>query len=164
MEEEIWLDIPEYVGLYQASTHGRIKSLNYKKSNKEQILILYIGTHGYLQVVLCNKGKEKNWKVHKLIAMTFLNHIPDGTHNIEVDHIDENKLNNYSNNLRLVKSRFNSSRSKKGISKYTGVTWCKRSGKWLASIRINGKKKHLGYFNNEDDAGKAYEDVLQTIL
>jgi hypothetical protein len=163
MDKEEWIDIPKYVGIYKASSYGRIKSLNYKRSGKEGILTLYKGTHGYLQVVLCNKGKEKTLKVHKLIAMTFLNHVPDGTHNIEVDHIDDNKLNNYSSNLRLVKPRVNSSKSKKGTSKYTGVTWHKKIGKWMSSIRIDGKKKFLGYFDNEEEAGKSYDYILKTL-
>ena len=36
---EIWKDIKDYEGYYQVSNLGRVKSLNYLRTNKEQILI-----------------------------------------------------------------------------------------------------------------------------
>ena len=38
---EVWKDIKDYEGLYQISNLGRVKSLKYRKSNKERILILF---------------------------------------------------------------------------------------------------------------------------
>lgn len=43
-----------------------------------------------------------------------------------------------------------------GTSRYKGVGWYKSLNKWRARIKVNGKHKHLGYFESEDDAGKEY--------
>lgn len=43
----------------------------------------------------------------------------------------------------------------KKTSRYTGVSLDRASGKWIASIRLNGKRKHVGEFHLEDDAAAA---------
>lgn len=48
-------------------------------------------------------------------------------------------------------------------SNYRGVTWNKNSKKWVASIKINSKNKHLGYFNTEEEASLYYESALLAI-
>lgn len=45
-------------------------------------------------------------------------------------------------------------------SKYKGVTWAKNSNKWQVGINVNGKRKHLGYFVDEDEAGQAYNNAV----
>ena len=47
-----------------------------------------------------------------------------------------------------------------------GYYWERNKKKWKAQLRSNGKKIHIGYFENETDAKKAYlrEKVLQTII
>lgn len=108
--EEIWKDIPEYEGLYQASTLGRIKSLdrkviqwnrftNVEVTYKGKILKGKITNRGYVRVSLTKNGKTKNFNVHRLIAMTFLE---DYDSKLTVDHIDCNKKNNKVDNLRMV--------------------------------------------------------------
>ena len=51
-------------------------------------------------------------------------------------------------------------RSVKKTSKYTGVSWSKQSKKWHARININGKDKHLGYFDIELSAALSYQREL----
>jgi len=41
-------------------------------------------------------------------------------------------------------------------SKFIGIHWCKRDKRYIASIRIDGKKVKLGYFKDEDSAVEAY--------
>lgn len=75
-----------------------------------------------------------------------------------IDHINGNKLDNRKSNLRIVTVRqnnMNSSSGQKSISKYIGVSFNKSKNKWFASIRVDGKSKHLRYFTNEIDAAKA---------
>ena len=43
-------------------------------------------------------------------------------------------------------------------SKFVGVTWSKEKKKWVAKIRIDGKHKHLGYFDNEKEAACKYDE------
>lgn len=49
----------------------------------------------------------------------------------------------------------------KHSSKYKGVGWQKGKNKWRARIVINGKFKHIGYFNDEIEAAKAYDSVAK---
>ena len=47
---------------------------------------------------------------------------------------------------------------KEATSKYKGVHWSKASSKWIASTRVNGKKKYIGSFNTEIEAYMAYTE------
>lgn len=110
--EEIWKDIPNYEGLYQVSNLGRIKSLKRYKQNhsklqlvEEKILKQYVNKrNGYCYVMLCNNVKEKTCRVHKLVAITFLNN--NNNYNT-IDHIDGNKQNNCVTNLEWVTQKEN---------------------------------------------------------
>jgi len=170
--KEIWKDVKGYEGHYQVSNLGRVKSLNRfakAKSNgtrfiKERILSPAKDGGGYYKVSLHKNTNRKTLKIHKLVAMAFLGHKPCG-YNEVVDHIDNNKLNNRLDNLQLTTQRHNLSKDKKGgTSKYTGVYWYKARKKWRSSIRYNGKKESLGYFNDEIEASKAYQDRLKSII
>ena len=55
-------------------------------------------SHGYLRICLTNEGKEKMFKIHRLLGKAFIDG-EDETH-ITIDHIDRNKLNNDLSNLR----------------------------------------------------------------
>ena len=43
-------------------------------------------------------------------------------------------------------------------SKYVGVSWFKQTKKWMASIMIDGKKKNLGYYHDEKEAARVYDE------
>ena len=164
---EIWKDVEDYEGMYQVSNLGRVKSLARKSSAghnlQEKIRKTPINTHGYSSVVLCKDGSKKTEAVHQLVAVAFLNHEPCGF-NLVVNHIDFNKTNNNVNNLEIVTTRENTNRKHvKSSSKYTGVSWYKPSSKWKATIGINGKQEHLGYFKCEIAASRAYQTALNEI-
>lgn len=171
MKQEVWKNVPNYEGLYQVSSLGRVKSLEKTliRSNgrpnyyPEKILKAGKDHRGYLMVVLTKNKKPKTIRVHKLVAICFLNHIPNG-YKITVDHINEVKTDNRVENLQLVSNRENCSRSKKNkSSKYTGVCYVKNKNKWMSRIRIKDKSVFLGYFTKEEDAAKAYQDKLKEI-
>ena len=157
---EEFRDVKGFEGLYQVSNLGRVKSLVRKKVPNERILRGGQCSSGYLTLNLRKDGKDKRRTVHQLVAMAFLSHVPCGN-SVEVDHIDEDKLNNRLDNLQLLSSVEH--RGKGSSSKYTGVTWYKTSNKWLSNIRINGKMKHLGYFTDEIEASKAYQKALNAL-
>ena len=155
---EVWEDIKDYEGLYKVSDLGRVKGLK-----RNSILKSNIDYYGYVRVKLCKNGKTQTKKVHKLVAVSFLNHLESGQKEV-VDHIDNNKLNNSLENLQLTTARHNTSKDRtNGSSKYTGVSWCKRLSKWKVGITTNGKSKHLGYFSNEKKAGLIYQKELLKI-
>ena len=168
-QEEEFRDIPGYEG-YQVSNLGRVKSLPREikfgdrfRLSKEIILKPYINIYGYYTVRLNKYNKGKTFTVHQLVAIAFLNHIPDGF-KVVVDHINNNKLDNRLENLQLITSRLNSSKDKKDVtSKHTGVHWSKRRNKWKASIIYNKKSIHLGTFNSEEEASNYYQNALKSI-
>ena len=93
---EIWRDIEGYEGLYQISNKGNVKSLKY---GKERILRPGIDGYGYMFVCLCNDNVMKYFKLHRLVAQAF---IPNPRNLQEVNHKDENKLNNCVENLEWM--------------------------------------------------------------
>lgn len=117
MEKEIWKDIPEYEGLYQASNLGRIKSLERyvntyngkakcKKLINGKILKANYTKNGYLKVSLSKNGKLKTFLVHLLVIRTFA-----GNNLLYTDHIDCNKSNNNLSNLEYVTPKENTIRA-----------------------------------------------------
>ncbi len=166
---EIWKDIPGYKGRYQVSSIGRVKSLkrlmNLHNSNKKRVVhekILKPSSIGYLRVVFSTNGVYETYQVHQLVAMAFLGHKLSGMSAV-IDHIDNNPLNNNVENLQIVSHRKNTSKDKKGTSKYTGVSWSKRENKWESCIYYNGSKRFLGYFEDEIIAAKKYNNELSKI-
>lgn len=116
---------------------------------------------GYLRLNLTKNGKGKNFKVHQLVAIAFLDHTPCGL-NLLVNHKDFNRQNNNLENLEIVTPRVNGNQKHlPSSSKYTGVSWVESRSKWLAQILINGKHKNLGRFMSEYDAHLAYEKALK---
>jgi len=157
---EIWKDIPKYEGYYQVSNLGRVKSF---KKNKITILKNRDNKRGYYQVDLYLNGTKKSRNVHQLVAITFLNHKPHG-HNVVVNHINNDKLDNSLSNLELISQRENANlKHIPSSSKYVGVSWDKKNKKWISRIRVNKSNKYLGGFDTEIEASNAYQAFLQQI-
>ncbi len=80
------------------------------------------------------------------------------TGEFEVDHKDENGLNNQRDNLRAANRSQNTAHGKKRkgtSSKYKGVSFHKHTGKWRARVGT----KYLGVFDSEIAAARAYNKV-----
>jgi hypothetical protein len=170
MNEEIWKDIYGYEGLYQVSDLGRIKSLTRRVCNsrrcyqkKEQDLRQSLNSNGYLHVTLSKEGKHKNFKIHQLIVICFLNHKPDGTNKIVTDHINNNKLDNRLCNIQLITNRLNTSKDIIGkSSNFTGVSLFK-NGKFVSYIKYRGVLIYLGMFDTEIEASEYYQNAVKSI-
>lgn len=169
LENEIWKDIPNYEGHYKVSNKGRVKSLKRLVRHsgwgfitfKSKILKQSL-KKGYPSIILHLDGNSLTRQTHQLVAMAFLNHKPCGL-KIVVDHINNISTDNRVENLQLISVRKNSSKDRIGVSKYTGVIWVKKLKKWGASIHFNGKRIHLGNFNNEIKASECYQEALKRI-
>lgn len=112
--QEIWKDIKNYEGLYQVSNLGNVRSLNRIRKNgkKENQFYLHKGktlkpavqSVGYKFVVLCKNGKSKGYRVHRLVAETFIEN--PNNYNC-INHKDENRLNNCVDNLEWCTIAYN---------------------------------------------------------
>lgn len=114
MQPEIWKDIPGYEGRYQASTEGRIRSVDHyvrvvpasgteaKRMVKGRVLRPGSNRSGHLSVVLRHGANSS--QVHQLVALTFLGNCPEG---MEVCHNDGDPTNNSVENLRYDTRRNN---------------------------------------------------------
>jgi hypothetical protein len=77
----------------------------------------------------------------------------------QIDHKNRIRDDNYWLNIREAtqsQNNYNKGISPTNSSGFKGVYWYKTYQKWRANIRINGKKKHLGYFDSPELAHKAY--------
>jgi hypothetical protein len=111
-----------------------------------------LSSHGYAQRNICVSGKWTTVSMHRDVM---------GTDKSLIDHIDGNPLNNTKENLRIANYQLNArnAKSKSGtVSKFKGVTYVKESNKWRVRICINGRNKQIGYFRDEIEAAKAYDD------
>jgi hypothetical protein len=93
----------------------------------------------------------KNIYMHRLILK------PDKIK--QVDHVNHNKLDNQKINIRICTQSENNMNRKPYKSKYSiykGICFKKSSNRWFANIRINSRLKHIGYFDTELEAAKAY--------
>lgn len=92
--------------------------------------------------------------------------IMDFPEEMQVDHIDGDKLNNQKSNLRVCtngQNQMNGGAYRNSSSKFRGVSWEKAQGKWRADIQANKKTKHLGVFESERDAAKAYNEAAKEL-
>lgn len=97
------------------------------------------------------RGDVTAIRMHRLIM--------DAADGIDVDHIDHNGINNRRKNMRLCTRSQNLQNQRKrsdNTSGYKGVNYYKRTGKWRAYIMLEGKEKHLGYFDSPEGAYRAY--------
>jgi len=108
---EVWKPIPDFPG-YEVSDHGRVRSYHRRGgknrwfiANEPQRILLSGAQTEYKSVNLHTpNGKRRQWRVHQLVALTFLGPCPDG---LEVCHLDGNAINNNLENLRYDTRRAN---------------------------------------------------------
>ena len=100
------------------------------------------------------KSKNKGFLSHRMIYYLHHGELPEF-----IDHIDGDTRNNTLSNLRPCSHAQNLANKRpavNGSSKFLGVCWCKRRGKWVAQITKDGKVTGLGRFTDEQDAANAY--------
>lgn len=129
---------------------SRIKWYANKSKRKQHV-------YGFRAVATCNCPFST--KFHTIYMHRLVMHCPESK---EVDHRDHNTLNNQKLNLRIcthAENQANARSNRLTSSCYKGVSWRMRSKKWVAAIQVNKKVKHLGYFTNEQDAARCYDNA-----
>ena len=118
--------------------------------------VAWNGWHWYaVRSIPCDSNsKQRRVWMHRLIT--------NAQPGEQVDHQDRDGLNNQRENLRpCTQTQNNANRAKKAgcSSKFKGVYWSKRVGKWRSRIKIDGRQTDLGYFDDEVRAARAYDDA-----
>lgn len=134
--------------------------LDYVKSSPK--LSIGITSHGY-GVVNEYLGVENGKQKYK---RTYLHrYTTKAPKNLQVDHIDGNRLNNLKGNLRLCKNASNAKNRPQNSGKYKGVHYSKRNKvyKWVAQITKDYKCVHIGSFLTEDEAALAYNEYSKKL-
>lgn len=101
---------------------------------------------------------NKSYYVHRVIWFFHFGYEPA----IFLDHIDGNPLNNKIENLREADHEINNKNKKRHRDGFPlGVSYRKDRKKWHAYIKINKKRKHIGYFDTMEQASQACENYYQ---
>lgn len=110
--------------------------------------------HGYRVIGLTYEGRFLLYQSHRIAWALFYGEWPNG----EVDHVNCDTGDNRITNLRKCShvSNMANQRGRNSKSGLKGAYWHARSQKWQASICVNYKQIHLGYFDTKEDAHDAY--------
>ncbi len=185
MKENIPLQLGEeikpiegYEGLYSITSHGRVWSHIKQQGFRQKegsFLKLRLDKDKYQIIYLYKNGKVKTVKSHRLTAQHY---IPNPLNLPEVNHKDGNKLNNfvgtaknnykdgnlewcdYDHNLKHAMENGLKHPNKK--NKFHGVYYYNQGNRerWLSKITVDRKIIYGGYFKNELDAAKSYNNLV----
>lgn len=148
--------VRDYEGLYEIHTEGTPDGQpGVWSCKRNRYLKPALNSRGYQRVQLSKDGKATNSAIHRLVATHFLNP-PEHPDFNQVDHINRDKTDNRIQNLRWVSNLLNNL-NKPSIK---GYSWDSEKKKWRATIEVNGKRLHLGYFKEEEEAADAYVAAL----
>ena len=123
----------------------------------------------------CNNPNDKGYKHYGgrgikicerwLIFENFMaDMLPTWKPGLSLDRYPNNDGNYEPGNCRwATDSEQERNKRVRGAIPYKGVYWNKSDNKFMARIKINGKRKYLGLFNSAEEAGKAYEKALGAI-
>ena len=112
---EVWKPIKGYVGFYEVSNFGRVRSVDRLVTHKDGRKCQYKGLIraqrngglGYKTVTLIKNSIKKTYLIHRLVAFAFPEICGEWFVGAVVNHKDENPSNNHAENLELVTQKYN---------------------------------------------------------
>jgi len=129
---EIWKNIEGYNGDYQVSNLGRVKSYKYKAP---RILKNVLNEYGYFRLNLSKNGKIKLYRVHRLVAETFL---PNPENKPCINHKNGIKTDNRVENLEWCTYSENHIHAyKNGLMTVSDISGEKSGGSKLTNEKVN---------------------------
>lgn len=163
--KEVWKPIKGFKKKYEISNTGKVKSMDMKLKNrcsywikKGRILTELYDQRGYPMVHLCVEQRHITKRIHTLVWDAFGKRKRNGR-KLQVDHIDNNKLNNKITNLQLLSSRLNNTKKFNGRKLPTGVYERKDLEGFTSQIGLNGKTIYLGSFKTIKEAAGKYREA-----
>lgn len=132
----------------------KVSPTNRVKVGAEAGWVQVYGGKSYLTIQV----NGRTYKAHRLAWLVLTGNFPED----QIDHINGQGLDNRSINLRSVSNAENGKNQRKHVTNTSGVTgvyWDKAYAKWMAAIRLNGKRKNLGRFDNFDEAVEARKNA-----
>ena len=159
--QEQWKPVKGFEGAYEVSDLGRVRALfSYHRWKPGRILKPYDTGAGYLAVKLSKGHKQRNYKVHILVAQAF---IPNPENLPEVDHLGA-KADCRAVRLKWSTKRQNEVHAMHSAQKGDGVYFDKKSGKWVAHYSPKPYAKEcLGMFNTQREALAARRAAVKEI-
>ena len=129
MFNEVWKDITGFEGLYEVSNYG-----NVRRYDTKQLKATPLNRYGYPQVNLYKNGKSHLWRVHRLVAIAFVDN-PNPIKYDCINHKDENPCNNNANNLewcdRTYNNNYGGHNARSAISRSKAVMQYTLDGEFL---------------------------------
>ncbi|WP_175982572.1 HNH endonuclease [Caballeronia zhejiangensis] len=148
----MWKAIPGHVGRYEASDAGEIRN-----ARTLRVLKSFPDRDGYRQISLIVNGRNKTFKVHRLICETF--HGAQPADKPEVDHENRNPADNRAVNLTWIEMKGNRPGRKPGVCGMAGVS--PHGDKFRAYVQDAGKQILIGRFSTIDEAAAARRSFLE---
>lgn len=110
-----------------------------------------INQDGYRRI----KIDKKMYRSSRLVWLYMIGEMPKSYELI--DHINDIRNDDRWNNLQIVNSSQNAIKKKTPITNSSGHRGvCRKNNKWYAQIWVDGKCKYLGYYEDIQEAAKAY--------
>lgn len=132
---------------------GVVERINKQRPKNGWCVVKNTANHcdGYNRIGINGKMIKR----HRIIAYCFLG-LEDIVGKLDksnvIDHINGNKLDNRVENLRITTQQGNT-QNKLNVK---GFSWDKAHNKWQATIKVNNKKTHLGYYDTQEEARQSY--------
>lgn len=164
---EEWRAVVGYEGYYEVSDLGRVRSVTRVSRNgngsctkRGTLMRQSVNSAGYSVVQLSRDGVRVSKTVSSLIGAAFLGAAE------EVDHRNRQRSDNRLENLRPATARQNAANTgprRRNKSGFKGVSPFKTRNCWRAVIFVDGKQRHLGYFDDPVVAARCYDAAAKEL-
>jgi hypothetical protein len=107
-------------------------------------------------------AKVRNQLTGKLLVLRLHREVMNPPADLDVDHREGPGLDNRRQNLRFCNDPQNqqNTATRGGASRFKGVSWNRRKGKWQVAFRCHKQYYFVGYFTDEAEAARAYNAAI----